>query len=207
MLCSVPATSGQLITTFPVKTIADLKGKKIASGGPNLIVLKPVGATPVQSAIGEGYTSFKTGVYEGWLILESIMVGLKWPEVAPYVTIVNLGAPPGVALTINLKTYKKLPAKVQTILKESALLMADKGCREMDADTKKIRGLLTKMGAKVTVLPPKERQKWADILPDVPKLKAKEADSKGLPGTKLIKRYIQLEEQSGYVFPRRWSLD
>jgi TRAP-type C4-dicarboxylate transport system substrate-binding protein len=207
MLCSVPTTSYQLITTFPVKTLSDLKGKKIAAGGPNLIVLKPTGATPVQSAIGEGYTSFKTGVYDGWLILESIMVGLKWPEVAPYVTIVNLGAPPGVALTINLKTYKKLPAKVQTILKESALLMADKGCREMDADTKKIRGLLTKMGAKVTVLPPKERQKWADILPDVPKLKAKEADGKGLPGTKLIKRYIQLEEQAGYVFPRRWSLD
>lgn len=207
MLCSVPTTSYQLITTFPVKTLSDLKGKKIAAGGPNLIVLKPVGATPVQSAIGEGYTSFKTGVYEGWLILESIMVGLKWPEVAPYVTIIDLGAPPGVALTINLKTYKKLPPKVQNILRESALLMVDKGCREMTSDTKKIRGLLTKMGATVKVIPAKERQKWADLLPDVPKIKAKEADAKGLPGTKLIKRYIQLEEEAGYVFPRQWKLD
>lgn len=207
MLCSLPTTSYQLITTFPVKGLSDLAGKKIAAGGPNLVVLKPVGATPVQSAIGEGYTSFKTGVYDGWLILESIMAGLKWPEVAPYVTIIDLGAPPGVALTINLKTYKRLPAKIQTIIEESALLMTDKGCREMSADTTKIRGLLRKMGATVTVLDQKERQKWADLLPDVPKSKAEEADSKGLPGTKLIKRYIQLEEQAGYVFPRRWSLD
>lgn len=207
ILCSVPSTSYQLVTTFPVKTLSDLKGKKIAAGGPNLIVLKPVGATPVQSAIGEGYTSFKTGVYEGWLIVESIMVGLKWPEVAPYVTVIDLGASPALALTINMKTYNKLPTEVQDIVKASALLMADKGCRQMTADTKRIRKQLTKMGAKITVLPPKERQKWADLLPDVPKLKAKEADSKGLPGTKLIKRYIELEEQAGYVFPRQWSLD
>lgn len=207
ILCSVTTPSYQLITTFPVETIADLAGKKIAAGGPNLTVLKPVGATPVQSAIGEGYTSFKQGVYDGWLIIESIMAGLKWPEVAPYVTIVDLGATPGAALTINLKTYKKLPDKVKTIIEESALLMADKGGKEMAADTETIRELLKKMGAKVTVLAPNERQKWAELLPDVPKLKAKEADSKGLPGTKLIKRYIQLEEEAGYVFPRQWSLD
>jgi len=207
VLSSMATTSYQLITTFPVKTISDLKGRKIAAGGPNLTVLKPVDAVPVQSAIGEGYTSFKQGVYDGWLIIESIMAGLKWPEVAPYVTLVDLGAPPGVSLTINRKTYNKLPAKVQKILKESAQLMSDKGCEELTAETEAIRGLLKKMGAKIDALAPGERQKWADLLPNVPKVKAQEADSKGLPGTKLIKRYIQLEEEAGYVFPRRWSLD
>ena len=65
MLCNLTASSYQLITTFPVKGVAELKGKKIAAGGPNLIVIKPLGAVPVQSSIGEGYTSFKMGGLPG----------------------------------------------------------------------------------------------------------------------------------------------
>lgn len=207
MLCAIPATSYQLITTFPVKSIDDLKGKKIAAGGPNLIVVKPLGAVPVQSAIGEGYTSFKTGVYEGWVILESIMAGLKWTEVAPYVTIVDFGAPPAVALTVNLRTWNKLPAEVRHIISEAAVLLAEQGTKEMSVGTKKVRGVLEKMGAQVTVLDPKERQRWADTLPNVAKKRAKEADAKGLPGSKLIKRYIEMQEEASYLFPRHWAID
>jgi C4-dicarboxylate-binding protein DctP len=207
MLCTIPASSYQMVTTFPVRTIEDLKGKKIAAGGPNLIVVKPVGAVPVQSAIGEGYTSFKTGVYQGWLIIETIMAGLKWPEVAPYVTIIDLGAPPAVALTINLKTWTGLPAGVRQIIAECGRFLADQGVKDVMAETTKAREALTKMGAQIFVLPQDERQKWAEMLPDVTNQKAKEADAKGLPGTPLIKKYIELQAKAGYVFPRRWKID
>jgi TRAP-type C4-dicarboxylate transport system substrate-binding protein len=207
MLCTIPAASYQMVTTFPVKTIEDLKGKKIAAGGPNLVTVKPVGAVPVQSAIGEGYTSFKTGVYQGWLILETIMTGLKWPEVAPYVTIIDLGAPPAVALTVNLKTWTGLPPEVRQIIADCGRLLADQGVKDVTAETAKAREVLTKMGAKIFVLPKEERRKWADILPDVAKQKAREADAKGLPGTPLIKRYIELQTREGYRFPRQWEID
>ena len=207
MLCSAASTSYQLITTFPVKTIEDLKGKKIAAGGPNLIAISPIGAIPVQSAIGEGYTSFKTGVYDGWLILDYIMAGLKWPEVAPYVTIVDLGSAPSVVLSINSKTWKKLPPEIQVIIQESATLMAEQGAREMKAEIEMVRGALKKMGATIYELPLEERTRWAARLPDVARAKAKEADAKGLPGTKLINRYIQLQKEAGYVFPRDWTVD
>lgn len=206
MLCAIPTTSYQLITTFPVKTTEDFKGRKIAAGGPNLVAIKPLGAAPVQSAIGEGYTSFKTGVYDGWLILESIMAGLKWPEVAPYVTIVDLGSAPGVALTINKKTWEKLPPEVRKIIAESAVMLADQGSREMAASVVAVREHLKKSGATVTVLDPKERLKWARSLPDVAAKKAAEADKKGLPGSKVIKRYIELQEKAGYEFPRNWNV-
>ncbi|MBU2549285.1 MAG: C4-dicarboxylate TRAP transporter substrate-binding protein [Proteobacteria bacterium] len=207
VLTVIPTTSYQMITTFPVQSIDDLKGKKIAAGGPNLIVVKPLGATPVQSAIGEGYTSFKTGVYEGWIILESIMAGLKWPEVAPYVTVIDLGAPPGVALTVNLKTWNGLPLEVREIISDAAVLLADRGCQEMTAMTRAVRQVLEeKMKARVSVLAPEERRRWAESLPNVAEMKAREADAKGLPGTKLIKRYIELQEEAGYRFPRAWTL-
>ena len=207
MLTVIPATSYQLITTFPVKSIDDLKGRKIAAGGPNLIAVKPLGATPVQSAIGEGYTSFKTGVYEGWLILESIMAGLKWPEVAPYVTVVDLGSPPGAALTINLNTWNKLPPEVKKIIAESAETLSSQGSQELAGDREKIRAALKNMGAQVSILPEAERKRWADALPNTAKMKADEADAKGLPGSALIKRYMEMQEEAGYVFPRRYQVD
>ena len=206
LLCVLAASSYQLITTFPVKTLDDLKGRKIAAGGPNLVVITPLGATPVQSSIGEGYTSFKTGVYEGWIILESIMAGLKWPEVAPYVTIVDLGAPPAAALTVNERTWSKLPPEVQKIVTESALLLADEGIRQVAAADQSARNRLVEMGAQVAVLDPLERHKWAERLPNTAQAKAEEANKKNLPGSALIKRYLALQEQEGYKFPRQWKV-
>ncbi|MBU1275711.1 MAG: C4-dicarboxylate TRAP transporter substrate-binding protein [Proteobacteria bacterium] len=207
MLCNLTASSYQLITTFPVNSIADLKGKKIAAGGPNLIVVKPLGAVPVQSSIGEGYTSFKMGVYQGWIILESIMAGLKWPEVAPYVTVIDLGSPPAAALTMNLRSLEKLPPEVRAIVLQAGKHLAVAGPKTVQAFDEKIRGFLAKSGAKVSRLPQAQRLKWADALPEVAKLKAKEADKRGLPGTALIKRYIQMQQEAGYVFPRNWQVD
>ena len=46
--------SYQLITKFPIKTIDDITGHKIAGAGPNLSWIKAVGAVPVQSNLVEG---------------------------------------------------------------------------------------------------------------------------------------------------------
>jgi TRAP-type C4-dicarboxylate transport system substrate-binding protein len=207
LLAVLTTVSYQLITTFPVKTIDDLEGKKIAAGGVNLAIIPPIGAVPVQSAIGEGYTSFQAGVYEGWLILEYIMAGLKWPQVAPYVTLIDLGAPMGAFLTINLDTWKKLPKEVQDIMLEAADVLMGKGVKEVQTDVEVSRKKLKQMGAKITRLDAKERMRWANALPEIPARMAKKADEKGLPGSKVVKRYIQLQKETGYVFPREWKIE
>jgi TRAP-type C4-dicarboxylate transport system substrate-binding protein len=199
--------SYQLITTFPVKTLDDLKGRKIAAGGINLKVLTPIGAVPVQSAIGEGYTSLQAGVYDGWLILESIMAALKWPQVAPYVTLIDLGAVPAIALTINMDTWKKLPKEIRNIMQEAASILMDKGMKELAADVRMSRENIEKLGGKINTLAPGERQRWVKALPELPNISAKEADAKGMPGSEVIKRYIELQKASGYAFPRDWKVE
>ena len=199
--------SYQLITTFPVKTLDDLKGKKIAAAGPNLYIVKAVGAVPVQSGIEEAYTSFKTGVYDGWLIMEDIMLGLKWPEVAPYITLVDLGAVAAASININLNTYKELPPEVRSIIVEvgeeysrvEPKMVADSigACRE------KIKSI----GGKFYVLPPAERARWTAALPNQPSIKAKEAEKKGLPGKAIVSDFIKYQKEEGYKFPREWTID
>ena len=56
----------------------------------------------------------------------------------------------------------------------------------------------------VTDFPFEERQKWANNLPNVPAEFGAEADAKGYPGTEIVKRYLELLKEDGYVSPRDW---
>lgn len=206
-LAVISTQSYQLTTTFPIKTLDDLKGRKIGAGGINLQILPPIGAVPVQSAIGEGYTSMQAGVYDGWLNMESIMAALKWPQVAPYVTLIDLGAVPAIVLTINMNTWNKLPKEIRDIMQEAASIFMDKGMQELAADVQMSREKVKQLGGKINTLNPSERQRWVNALPEMPGKNAKEADAKGMPGTKVIKRYIELQKAAGYAFPRDWKLE
>ncbi len=200
-------SSYQLITTFPVKTLGDLKGRKIAAAGPNLYYVKAAGAVPVQSGIEEAYTSFKTGVYDGWLITEGIMANLKWPEVAKYVTVVDLGAIVWSGLTVNLDVWNKLPPEVRKIIKEVGEAWAIREPEETAEESEQNRKKIISMGGRISTLAPEERAKWAARLPNQPRIKAKEAEARGLPGKELLRSYIKLQEEAGYRFPREWKID
>ncbi len=58
-------------TNFEWKTVADLKGQKLAGAGLNLKWLEFAGAIPVQSSLPEAYTGMQTGVYNGWIMFPS----------------------------------------------------------------------------------------------------------------------------------------
>lgn len=57
-----------LVTTFQWGKLEELKGPKIAAAGPNIPWVQSVGVVPVQSNLNEAYTSFQTGVYNGWVM-------------------------------------------------------------------------------------------------------------------------------------------
>jgi len=113
-----PITSYQMITNFPWKKLDDLKGRKIAAAGPNLIYVKSAGAVPVQSTLNEAYTSLQTGVYDGWLMFVDGTVGFKLYEVAKYHTFCDFGSVIAAAVTINLDRWKSLPKEVQKIIEQ-----------------------------------------------------------------------------------------
>lgn len=199
--------SYQLITTFPVEKVSDLKGRKIAAAGPNLTLLSGTGAVPVQSNLNEAYTSFQTGVYEGWIVYPSATYGFKLHEVAKYQTNVDFGSITAGAITVNLDTWKKLPKEVQEILQEVALEYEKKHAEvARDADKQALEKMKAE-GLKVKDIPLEEKKIWVSGLPNIPNIKAKEADQKGLPGSKVISAYIKYLEEDGHKFPQKWSIE
>lgn len=197
----------ELITMFPVEKMADVVGKKIAAAGPNLTLLEGTGAVPVQSNLNEAYTSFQTGVYEGWIMYAASTYGFKLHELAKYHTNVGFGCCTIQGVSINLDTFNSLPKEVQDIIIEVAVEYETKAGEMAKAADENALKEMANAGCTITDLPQAEKEKWANAIPNVPQIKAEEADGMGFPGKEIFRSYIEFLEEEGYKFPRKWVIE
>lgn len=187
-------------TKDPWDKVEDLKGVKIGGAGPNLPWLKFAGAVPVQSTLPDGYLSLKTGVYSGWLMFPSAYLGFKFYEPAPVYTKIGFGAMAVNGLTINSNTFRKLPKELQAIILDAGKKYEAASGPALNARQKAGLAGLVKVGAKVRTLPEAARAGWAKSLQGFAAQQAKEADKRGLPGTQVMKTYIEAVAKDGYKF-------
>ncbi|MBE0622958.1 MAG: C4-dicarboxylate TRAP transporter substrate-binding protein [Burkholderiales bacterium] len=194
-----------LVTTFAWDKVEQLKNRKIAAAGPNIPWLQAVGSIPVQSNLNEAYTSFQTGVYDGWIMFPDATVGFKLNEVAKYYTFTDFGAVPNVLISINKDTWKKLPKAVQDIMLEvgkeytevESKAAYDKGVRSVET--------MKATGGTVRSLSDAEKVKWANALPDIPNQRTAEIKKAGQP-SKGIALYIRYLKEAGVKLPRDWKI-
>ena len=52
-----------------------------------------------------------------------------------------------------------------------------------------------------------DKTKWANALDDIPGQWIKEMEEKGLPGKAVMVGYLEMLEEMGHVFPRKWAAD
>ena len=105
-----------LFTKFPIKSLDDLKGRKIVAGTAHATWLKAIGATPVAAGLPAYYQMLQTGVADGTLIISTGAHSFKLYEVAPFITLVDLGVTTIGGLAVNGNTWKKLPPDVREVL-------------------------------------------------------------------------------------------
>jgi C4-dicarboxylate-binding protein DctP len=206
LLALIGDTGYNIGTTFDWNAVSELKGRKIAGAGLNLKWLEFAGATAVQSALPEAYTSMQTGVYNGWIMFPSGWVNFKLTEVAKYYTEVGFGAITWHGMTMNKARFAKLPKEVQDIIVEVA--------REYETMTGKVNlenypkqiAELKRIGAVVKSVPDSVRLDWAKSLTEWPQQRAMELDKQGLPGTQVLKMTLEEAEKLGYKWPVRYPL-
>jgi TRAP-type C4-dicarboxylate transport system substrate-binding protein len=197
--------SYHLWSRFPVRSIDDLKGRKISAPGPAANWIRNTGAVAVAGSLPTYYEDIKSGVSEGALSFSTGAWGARLHEVAPFITKVGIGSMFACALVVNKRRFDGLPPDVQRVLREVG---AEYARRYADIQSRSASSLLDQAqaaGAKVTELSPGERQRWADTLPNVARAWADELDAKGLPGRQVLNAYIAGLKQRGAVLPRDWS--
>ncbi|TCT05681.1 C4-dicarboxylate TRAP transporter substrate-binding protein [Aquabacter spiritensis] len=189
------------------KDVKDLKGYKIGGAGPNLPWIAYAGAVPVQSTLPEGYMSLQTGVYSGWLMFPSAYLGFKFYEPAPYYTLIGFGAMPVNGLTISSRTLNRLPEDVRKIVREVGKAYEERAGASLNARQKAGLDGLKTVGAKITEIQPAVRTEWAKSLADFPGRQAKDADKRGMPGTAVMKSYLDAVAATGHRWPDPYRID
>ncbi len=199
--------NSHLGTTDPWDTVGDLEGVKIGGAGPNLPWLEFAGAVPVQSTLPDGYLSLQTGVYNGWLMFPSAYLGFKFYEPAPHYTLIGFGSMGVNALTMNKRSFDKLPEDVQKIILEVGRAYEDQAGETLNA--RQAAGLkgLEEVGASIKTLGGDVRSGWASSLASFPNQQAKEADGRGMPGTDVMNAYLKAVSDAGYQWPFEYKID
>ena len=152
--------------------------------------------------------SLQTGVYSGWVMFPSAYAAYKFHEPAPYYTMVGFGAMGGaVVVTMNKRSLARLPAEVQDIVLEVGRGYETEAARVLDERQVAGLAMLQASGAEIRELPTQVRAEWAQSLLDFPDRMAKDADSRGMPGSEVIAAYIEAVAQSGYDWPVRYVIE
>jgi TRAP-type C4-dicarboxylate transport system substrate-binding protein len=126
-LATCPAgQTSQVMTRFPIKSIKDLKGKKIGGVGIVAEFIKLLGASPVNVPYPERYMALKLGTVDAMLTGGSMLEDLKLKELVTHFIIspnVNCYAN---SFIVNLSSWNALPDDIKKFLnEETRYLVAD----------------------------------------------------------------------------------
>jgi TRAP-type C4-dicarboxylate transport system substrate-binding protein len=198
-------------TKFPVKSIDDLKGKKISAPGILALWLRGVGATPVDGALTTYYTDIQTGVSEGVLSLATGILPAKVYEVAPYVTKVNMGVVFSGGVAINKDSFNKLPPEVQQAMREAGAEYTRRHGEDLVQRHQTAVNRMVELGktqnppVTVTPLPDAERQKWIASLPNLSAEWVKNNEARGVQAKPLLTQYMAAVKARGAKPERDWE--
>src|SRR5690606_33016093 len=116
LLAPVGIDTYHFVMKNPIKSLDELKGKRIGTAGLATNWMRNSGAIPVSGALPEYYNSLQTGLLDGIIVFESAIPAYKFHEVAPHIVKINFGSMYASALTINLDVWKKLPEEVRNVM-------------------------------------------------------------------------------------------
>ena len=143
----------------PMKTPADLKGKKLRIQNSKVLEeqMRTIKAIPQMLAFSEVYQALQTGVVDGAENPISNFYTQKMHEVQKYMTITDHGYL-GYAVIVNKKFWEGLPADIRTQL-ETALVEATDYANNiaMDMNKKDLESVKASGKTEVTTLTPEER--------------------------------------------------
>lgn len=197
--------SYQVFTNYPVKTLQDFNGRKIAGVGLNLRYLTGLDATPVTSGISDWYNNVATGLVDGVISWMEGSVAYRLYEVAPYMVDVRLGAVATKAIVVNERTWAKLPEEVREILFETAEDYRDELARETDRRAARSRVRYVEEGGEILVLTDEQRRTWARSLPNLAADWAEDMEERGLPGNLILKDYMDVMRANDQPIMRHWD--
>ncbi len=81
-----------IISKTPIRTLADMKGKRLRTGGPQFSRwATALGAAPQRIPVGETFQALSQGVIDGTVASTADIVSFRLAETIGYITVIDLG--------------------------------------------------------------------------------------------------------------------
>jgi TRAP-type C4-dicarboxylate transport system substrate-binding protein len=190
-----------------IKKYEDLKGMKIGAVGANAPWVSSAGASPIAVELATSYNALQSGVFEAIVLWQQAMAGFKFCELAPRHLDVHFGAVSNVALTMNKDSWNKMPAKVKDVLKASAKDWGAANDKKLKAGAQAGKAMCEKTyNQKTSALTQAEMKTWANALPPMGKNWAKQQDSAGMQGTKILSAWMDFMREKKQPLLRDWDM-
>ncbi len=193
------------LTKFPINSLKDLKGRKLAGAGAVSLWEAPIGIVPVQGNFAVHFNNLKTGVYDGLIAFTTGYYPNKLHEIARYATKVNFGAMPGGGVTVNKSVWRKLPDAVRKAMRKAGI---DYRNAQHERMTKLVNTFEAKMKAEGVVfsqMPLDQKLAWAKAMPNIAKEWAARVEAKGFAGNKVLKAYMDKLRANKVPLVREWD--
>ena len=176
----------QILSKKPIRQVGDLKGIKIRTPtGPQVEMMKRLGAIPVFMTTAETYSAFQKGIIDAVLLYDGGFYSMRLYEVGKYKTG-NLGmSTAGVPFCLNRKWFDALPKDLKRVFYESMRIASPIAALGFEASDMVARKEMEKAGVVTIDLSPAERQKFEDTFKQVWETFLVENEKKGLPARQL----------------------
>jgi TRAP-type C4-dicarboxylate transport system substrate-binding protein len=195
----------QVLTNYPVGSLDDFRGRKIAGVGPNLRFVTGLDATPVNSGISDWYNNLATGLVDGIIGWVEGSIAYRLYEVAPYLVDAQLGAVSTKVINVNERTWVRLPDEVRQVLREAAADYRDELAREADRRAARSTVQFREFGGTIITLGMEERRQWASRMPNIAWEWADAMEDRGLPGHAILKDYMEIMRANDQPIVRHWD--
>lgn len=187
-------------TDRPIRTPADMKGKKISTMGkdPALWIESMKGA-PVQLAPGDWYMSLSRGLVDGQFVHWAAIDAFKLADVFRYHTLLGEeGAQPSFSgYVVNLKTWNRLPKDLREVVIEVYDWAGDGNLKAFSQEVSDAISASRERGNTFLKLTPDELLQWADTMKPINDRWIEETEVLGLPARETFDELMRLFEKYG----------
>ncbi len=201
----------QLFTKFEVRRIEDIKNRKISAIGSIGSWLKALGGVPVSSPLPRMYNDVKTGLTDGALTVPSLILAVKLYEVAPYVTLLDMGGFNASSLAVSKRSFAKLPAEVREVIRDVGKgysAAATEAFRRSNAAAFKLfreKGPNLNPPVRITEPSKEELVRMYKSMPNIARAWAKRVEASGAPGSQILAAYMDTMRKHGAKPMRHWD--
>jgi TRAP-type C4-dicarboxylate transport system substrate-binding protein len=196
-----------LWTKKPIRSLEDVKGKKIRSpGGHQTQYIKALGAEPIFMPLGDVYLAMETGTVDGIVTCPPLVISFKLHEVAKFGLVTTFGCV-SEGVIMNGESWKRVPTDLKPVF--------DEVCTNPFHTTgglnrevyKAMMKEITDKKVELYNLPANEAERWYDRFREVTRKWVTELEAKKLPAREVVRMYNEECEKRGVnvvAFPPEW---